>query len=61
MPEQTRLFVIKHPCDDLPTIMHVLPDPRSGDARFSFDGPDYSGFYTKEPRLLTWWRNRKRP
>ena len=43
-----RIFIIKHPCDDQPTIMDIDPDPRTGDPRFTFDGPDYSGWYVKE-------------
>lgn len=40
-----RFYIGKHPCDDLPYVHDVDPDPRSGDPHFSFDGPDYSGWY----------------
>jgi hypothetical protein len=43
-----RVFVGKHPCDDLPYIHDVDPDPRTGDERFTFDGPDYSGWYVRQ-------------
>jgi hypothetical protein len=47
-----RFFITKHPCDDLPYVDGVDPDPRTGDARFTFDGPDYSGWYIAEKDIL---------
>jgi hypothetical protein len=43
-----RLFIGKHPCDDLPYIHDVDPDPRSGDSHFTHNGPDYSGWYVRQ-------------
>jgi hypothetical protein len=43
-----RFFIAKHPCDDLPYVDDVDPDPRTGDTRFTFDGPDYSGWYVRQ-------------
>ena len=59
MKRSPRLFIIKHPCNDQPTIMGVDPDPRSGDSLYTFDGPDYSGYYIREPRWLSWLRKLK--
>jgi hypothetical protein len=42
-----RIFIGKHPCDDLPYIVGIEPDPRSDEwkERFGIDGEDYSGWY----------------
>lgn len=47
------MFVAKHPCDDLPYIENTLPDPRTGHPAFTFDGPDYTGFYIRLPRWIS--------
>ena len=46
-----RIWIIKHPEDDLPTIMAVEPDPRSDEWRERFaglEGEDYTGWYALE-------------
>lgn len=48
-----RVFVAKHPCDDLPFIEHIEPDPRSEEWR-RFVGPegeDYTGWYSLAPQI----------
>ena len=48
-----RFYIGKHPCDDLPYIQDVDPDPRTGDPHFTFDGPDYSGWYVRVGGQIT--------
>ena len=45
-----RIFIGKHPCDDLPYIVGPDPDPRSPDFDpfRGIEGEDYSGWYVKE-------------
>lgn len=52
-------FVGKHPCDDMPFIVGTVPDPRSGHPAFTFEGPDYSGYYIRLPRRITRFITRK--
>jgi hypothetical protein len=57
--ETLRVFIGKHPCDDLPYIVGTDPDPRdSGWEPFKgLDGIDYSGWYVKvEPPDEQKWR-----
>ena len=48
--EPFRIFIGKHPCDDLPYIVEPSPDPRSPDFDpfRGIEGEDYSGWYVKE-------------
>ena len=48
--EPFRIFIGKHPCDDLPYIVELDPDPRSLEwEQFrGIDGDDYSGWYVLE-------------
>ena len=53
-----RIWIIKHPCDDLPTIMNVDPDPRSDEWKEQYEGmngEDYTGWYT------LCWQGREKP
>lgn len=45
-----RIFIGKHPCDDLPYINGTDPDPRSEEFEsfLGIDGDDYSGWYVRE-------------
>lgn len=46
-----RIFIGKHPCDDLPHIVEIDPDPRSEEWQryVGPEGDDYSGWYTLTP------------
>lgn len=48
--EPFRIFIGKHPCDDLPYIVGLDPDPRSPDFDpfRGIEGEDYSGWYVLE-------------
>ena len=48
--EPFRIFIGKHPCDDLPYIVEIDPDPRSPEfEQFrGIDGDNYSGWYVVE-------------
>ena len=53
------VFVGKHPCDDLPYVEGTIPDPQSDHPMFTFDGPDYSGYYVRLPLWLGRWLARR--
>lgn len=59
LPKYPLVFIGKHPCDDLPYIEGTAPDPRSGHPAFTYEGPDYSGYYIRLPRRIGRWLGRR--
>ena len=56
MSDRPLIFIAKHGCDDKPYVHDVWD---RDDPCFTFDGPDYTGWYRRVGRLRGWWLRRK--